>query len=548
MLAFPLSLVERLLALRPRYLHLCLYVAGATMALSMAPFFWFWLIPLTLGPAFIAWRDAPNAAASFWRLWSFTMGFFMAGLYWIGISVTADWQAFWWFLPVPVIGLPALLSFIQAGLTLPFWLISKNRLTTAAVAFIAAWFLVEWTKLWLFTGLPWNLLGYSLAFGPWMTQLAAVGGIWLLSLLVLFGSILPWSFYKASSEQGSLRLLTLASFGAGALAWGSLFAYSAWVLTKAPSYEALTENQPSVALIQPNRAQGVLQTEAQQRSVIDTMKHLTRAAYSLAESKGVRLGAAIWPEAAVPDFVALKPELRQYLAEVVPQGSYLITGAVRAHLSSNDRQPPDNEILYFNSLEILDSTGQIVAHYNKRHLVPFGEYVPLRSYIPWTNSLTGGMIDTTPGRPIRAIKLPSLPSFAPSICYEGIVPDYIIHKQNANADWMLNLTNDGWFGISSGPYQHFAIQRIRAIEERRSLVRVSNPGISGVFDAFGRNGDLIGLNTRSFSLQAIPKRPEMRNIFSLTGNFICLVLALTLLIVFSIFLFIDRIYAINRQG
>jgi apolipoprotein N-acyltransferase len=156
----------------------------------------------------------------------------------------------------------------------------------------------------------------------------------------------------------------------------------------------------------------------------------------------------------------------------------LITGTLRA----NPPPSPVEEI--WNSIEALNERGEIVAQYDKAHLVPFGEYVPFRNLLP-LGKITAGTMDLSAGSGPRTIALPGLPPFAPLVCYEAIFPGAIVEEGDRPA-WMLNVTNDAWYGRSSGPYQHFAIARTRSVEEGLPLVRVANNGISAVIDPLGR--------------------------------------------------------------
>ena len=167
----------------------------------------------------------------------------------------------------------------------------------------------------------------------------------------------------------------------------------------------------------------------------------------------------------------------------------MITGALRAN------PPPAAVSQVWNSVEAVDAQGGIRATYDKAHLVPFGEYVPFSDVLPM-KKITPGAIDISAGPGPRSLNLLGLPSFSPIVCYEAIFPSGIVDREN-RPDWILNVTNDAWYGHSSGPYQHFAIARARAIEEGLPLVRVANNGISGVVDAVGRvvagmNLDTIG--------------------------------------------------------
>jgi apolipoprotein N-acyltransferase len=198
------------------------------------------------------------------------------------------------------------------------------------------------------------------------------------------------------------------------------------------------------------------------------------------------LAAVLWPEAAATFLLERDGPHRAAIATVVPKvgagggpgDAYVITGALRA---SPPAGPPTH---IWNSIEAIDGEGTIRARYDKAHLVPFGEYVPFSDVLPVTK-ITPGSIDLAAGPGPRTLALPGLPTFSPIICYEAIFPGAAVDRQDRPA-WILNLTNDAWYGRSSGPYQHFAIARTRVIEEGLPLVRVANNGITGVVDPVGR--------------------------------------------------------------
>jgi apolipoprotein N-acyltransferase len=234
----------------------------------------------------------------------------------------------------------------------------------------------------------------------------------------------------------------------------------------------------------------------------------------------------IWPETAVPYLLAAEPRLRQELAPLVPPGGYLITGAPRV-----DPQDPEGAI--WNALHALDGRGEVVATYDKAHLVPFGEYTPFRGLLGLAK-LTVGSRDFSAGPGPVALELPGLPAFSPLICYEVIFPGAVTPAAPAAAPgWLLNLTNDAWFGDSSGPYQHFASARIRAVEEGLPLVRAANNGISAVIDSYGRVVDQINLNDRGIIDAELPEAATSRTIYSYAGNHLYFIeLLLTFCVIF----------------
>jgi apolipoprotein N-acyltransferase len=206
----------------------------------------------------------------------------------------------------------------------------------------------------------------------------------------------------------------------------------------------------------------------------------------------------IWPESASPYPLSQVADARALIAQVVPPGGLLLTGGERFDFSQD---PPKA----WNSLFVVDDTGAVRAHYDKRDLVPFGEFMPLRDLLAKVglDKLTPGSLDFQAGSGRTTIALPGLPPFSPLICYETIFPGRVFDP-DARPAWLLNITNDGWFGKSSGPYQHLAMARMRAIEEGLPMVRAANTGISVVVDPWGRERARLDLGETGVLDAALP--------------------------------------------
>jgi apolipoprotein N-acyltransferase len=233
----------------------------------------------------------------------------------------------------------------------------------------------------------------------------------------------------------------------------------------------------------------------------------------------------IWAETAVPYLLAGEPVLRAKIAEIIPEGGLLITGAPR-------RESADDSWRLWNSLHALDETGRVVGTYDKHHLVPFGEYTPLRALLGrlGLSKMAVGASDFSPGPGPVTLALPGLPPVSPLICYEAIFPGSVV-ASGPRPEWLLNITNDAWFGTSSGPYQHFASARIRAVEEGLPLVRVANNGISAVVDSYGRLRAWRGLNEIGTIDAALPKPARSLTLYARFGDILALLL--TMMTVFS---------------
>jgi apolipoprotein N-acyltransferase len=223
-------------------------------------------------------------------------------------------------------------------------------------------------------------------------------------------------------------------------------------------------------------------------------------------SKGVRdVTHLIWPESAFPFLLAREPEALAQIADLLPPGTVLVTGAARAEAPG----PGATLLRAYNSVYVVDDGGSVLSVYDKVHLVPFGEYLPFQALLESVGvmqltKVQGGFV---PGDRRRLLTIPGAPAAIPLICYEIIFSGSIV-APGERPGWLLNVTNDGWFGNSTGPYQHFQQARVRAIEEGLPLVRAANTGISAVVDPFGRILSSLPLGVDGVIDAPLPKRIE----------------------------------------
>jgi apolipoprotein N-acyltransferase len=410
--------------------------------------------------------------------WSFGFGFFLAGLYWIAVSLFTDIAAFWWALPFAVGGLPAMLA-IYTGLALLAYHWIAPRGASRALVLAALWTAAEWLRGHLFTGLPWNLIGYAWSGGfpgaTAMLQTTATTGIYGLGLLTVVAAALPASL--GDPPIGMTRAQRLVPAAAALLLLAMLGGAGAARLAAAQG-----GNVPNVVLrlVQPAIPQSLKWDPAVRESNFQRL-------LALSSSPGAdHVTDIIWPEAAATYFLDRDAPHRDAIAALAPRGGLVITGTLRTDPLP---EPPRH---VWNSLIAINGNADIVAVYDKVHLVPFGEYMPLSSILP-LKKLTAGSIDLSAGPAVHTIELPGLPAAGPLICYEVIFPGDVVDSGH-RPGWLLNVTNDAWFGFSSGPFQHFSIARTRAVEEGLPLVRAANNGISGVIDPYGRVVKRLGLD------------------------------------------------------
>ncbi len=488
------------------------FLSGAVTAAALPPVH---AIPL-LAIAFpvLIWQldGAGRGRTAFARGWWFGFGFFVAGLYWIAHALLTDPARYGWMIPFAVGGLAAYLALFPALAALVAHRFSRPGLGRILV-FAAAWTAGEGLRGVLFTGFPWNPLGNVWTVSSPMLQIAAVIGVYGLGLITVAAAAAPATLAATGRRRwaptvGAAALLAMMYAGGAARLAGASSAVVPGVVLR---------------LVQPNIAQHHKWREDLRAAQFE--KHLSLSV----TPTGRRPTHVIWAETAAPFVVADDLVSRRRMAEVVPEGGFLLTGALRTSRSPVDR------FEVWNSLHAIGRDARVAATYDKFHLVPFGEYVPFRSVLGFTK-LTVGNTDFSAGPGPRSINLDGLPPAGPLICYEAIFPGRVATLDD-RPGWLLNVTNDAWFGISSGPHQHFASARMRAVEEGLPLVRVANTGISGVVDAYGRVTAKLGLGREGVVDANLPVAIADPTPFARWGHTVAWI---ALIIVFSISLIVGR--------
>ena len=438
---------------------------GILSSLALPPVFAFPLLWATL-PLLVWMLDgAKRKRQAFLIGWCFGFGLYAASLYWISNALLVFSDRLWWMVPFAALGLPAGLA-IFTGLA---GLLSRLAAPgpARALAFAAAWVFFEWLRGHVLTGFPWNLLGHAWTGTDAMTQAAAWIGIYGLSALA--SAVLPALAAGAGMRKPSVRRRQAAIALALALP-AAVAASGAFRLTNAPGIGIADVPGIGLRLVQAN----IPQRQKWQRDLRgpNFMRHLELSAADRPDW----VTHLIWPETAAAFFLEDDGPARDAAARIIPAGGHLITGAPRR---------VDEPFSLHNSVVVLDERGAVAATYDKAHLVPFGEYVPFRSVIG-IDKITAGSVDYSPGPGPRTIDLPGLPPFSPLVCYEAIFPGAVVSGTDPRPAWLLNLTNDAWYGKTAGPHQHLTMARLRAVEEGLPLVRVTNTGITAAFDAYGR--------------------------------------------------------------
>jgi apolipoprotein N-acyltransferase len=473
-------------------------VAGALSSFAMAPFnAWpvlFLTFPIAVwqidGAAAGRWRGVPAAALTGW--W-FGLGYFVPGLYWIGYAFLVDAQTFAWLMPFAILGLPAYLAlFMALGFALArlFWTRDASRV----VALAASLTMSEWLRGQALTGFPWNTLGYALSEPLALAQTASLIGLWGLTFLTVAISASPAVLIDGTSRGRK-------PWVAPAMALIVLLAMTVFGTARLSRQPTLMVASTKLRIMQPNLQQDARFNYGAKADVMKKYLALSDRA-SGPQSTGVRdVNILIWPESAFPFFLTREADAMAQIADLLPKGTVLITGSVRA-----PDVPPGTRITRaYNSIYVVDHDGSVLSVYDKLHLVPFGEFLPFQDLMEkigfeQLTRIQGGFI---PGTHRRSMDLPNAPKMLPLICYEAIFPGDVVERGD-RPGWIVNLTNDGWFGISTGPYQHLQQARVRAIEQGLPLVRAANTGISAVIDPLGRVVARLGLGLEGVLDSGLP--------------------------------------------
>nr|WP_298372223.1 apolipoprotein N-acyltransferase [uncultured Halomonas sp.] len=420
-------------------------IAGGLTTLTFSPFELWWLGPVAVILLYIGIHDLTPGQALF-RGWCYGVALFATGTYWIYVSIHDYGYA-----SVPLaVFLTALFAVTLAFFfAIPFWF--YRRFTGRRLAFLSFagfWVLMEVLRTYLFTGFPWLLLGSAHVGSP-LSPLAPLGGVYLLSLVTALTGTLITEFLKR--RWWALAPLTML-----------------WIVPfLLPLQWTTPSEQPTrVALLQGNLPQLMKWSEEGQRRAANTYATLTR-------TQPENIDLIVWPETALPMFQRQAEPLLERIQATLPPNTSLLTGIVQR----------DEEDRYYNAVI---GVGDVEGEYRKEHLVPFGEYMPLESLLRGIiaffdlpmSSFSAGVSDP---EPIRAAGL----SIGSAICYEIIYPDLVAQRAR-NADVLLTISNDTWFGDSIGPLQHMQMARLRALENGRYVLRATSNGVTSIINPEGR--------------------------------------------------------------
>ena len=435
--------------------------------LAFAPLYIFLFVHLSLYYLIIKLSEhRDNYLKSFLYGISFGFGYFLVQLYWISFSLLVDIKVYFWLLPFAIMLIPLACSlFFACGCIGTTFFIRKlkikNRfLITTIFSFCFVGF--EYLRGLIF---PWSIFSYTVAFSDTLSQIFSILNIYIFDfILILFFSLLfvffdyknkKFYFLKENKYYMIFYFLIV------------IFVVSYGIIRL--KHAETKKFNLNIRMVQANIPQTLKWDKEEAENILDEYIKLST------KDNFDKTDVIIWSESSIP-YILTKYSILSKKFDIL-KDKILITGAVRGEFKTGFLNKIWNSFFVFRDNKILD-------FYDKVILVPFGEYIPFSKYIPFIKKITAGNIDFSKGTGNKTINIGRI-KISPIICYEIAFPNHIMNKKDP-PDLIVNLTNDGWFGKSSGPYQHLVLAKIRAIENKTPIIRVSNSGISAYIDEYGR--------------------------------------------------------------
>ena len=487
--------------------------AGLLASLSVAPLHGWPILLISLSALIFlvdAARTAPRPILDGALVgWLFGVGLCLPAYTWIANPFYVEAEKYAFLAPVAMFGMAALMALFvcfSVAVATRFW--TQNW--TRALVLGAAWSAGELLRGYILTGFPWNLIVYSWADQITAVQLASVFGPYGLGLIFVALCALPAVVLKPFVDGRSVHMgphafdhVSLRVLGAAIGGFVVIFAYG---LLRFPLAAPLvSSDQTFVRLINPN-------VEQRLKFLPNGETRLFEQALGLGQtSSDSSVDLIVWPEATTSFDLSSSPAAQQYIGEMLRGDQLLLAGSSRVVVD------PTSQYRFHNSLQVYDTRGDLHDVYDKSHLVPFGEYVPVKWFFNAIGfeQLTRARGALTPGAGLRTVKPYGAPSFSPLICYEAIFPGHVVGDERP--DFLLNVSDDSWFGKAWGPRQHFVSARMRTIEEGLPMVRAANQGVTAVIDPLGRIVEQLGPYDEGGITAPIPP-PLSPTLYALLGD------------------------------
>ncbi|WP_455478776.1 apolipoprotein N-acyltransferase [Bartonella sp. B10] len=453
------------------------FVCGAFTSFALPPFYLTPICFLTF-PIFVILLDGISTIQNNKkRLLTYTLscgifgfGYFICSLWWLSNALLTDPVTFGWMIPFAIFGPPIYLSlyWLVAGFIVGLlWTKGISRFFVLAFALG----LVEWLRAILFTGFPWNALGYTAMPTPMLMQSNAIIGLYGMNILVVLVYSLPTVLLTDEKKLSALSIcLSLILFHSG---------FGFYRLNTAPDITDYKKSNYWVRIIQPSIQQDSKLSNTTPEDIFSTHINLS---VMPTNDQDPQPDFIIWPEASIPYIFNNSPALTERISSFLKPEQWAIVGAVRM---SNDSS--NTKAQYFNTIVVINANGDILNTSDKLHLVPFGEYLPYQNLFNkiGLRALSDNIGGYSAASVRKTVIIPNGFSYLPLICYEAIFPNEMTFK-GPSPQAMINVTNDAWFGATPGPYQHFQQTQLRAVELGIPLIRAANNGISAVIDSYGR--------------------------------------------------------------
>lgn len=499
-----------------KFRSLLVFLAGSFMALAMPPTAWWPLLFVGLS-VFYFMLSRTTGWRSFLTGWLFGLGYFLFGLYWIGNALLVPGNDFKWVWPLAILGLPVGLSIFTGLAALSATKLADLKTWRGYGVFVVCLMLSEWLRGTILSGFPWNLYGYAWTNVLPMVQSVSIFGAYGLSLISVLWAVLP-GFLLISKPS---RLVVQACIAVILISMAGLYGWGAYHLKANPTRE---RDDIIIRIVQPNISQ---EDKLSGRNIAQNVRHMVDQSIAIPFTPN-KTYAIIWPETAISDYVMQDSGAINFIkSSLMPDkdkdmNRFLISGTLRHETNEA------GETRYYNSIVTYDRNLMPVDHSDKSHLVPFGEYIPFKDIIPLQPFVR--FAGFTSGGGVKTQTVESLPAFSGLICYEVIFPGAAT-TNNPYPEWIVTVTNDGWYGDSPGPYQHLGMAIFRAVEQGIPMVRSANTGISTVVDPQGRSLQKIGYGISSVADIALPYPATRKTFFSNCGNtlFLCALLLIAAL-------------------
>ena len=473
-------------------------VLGASLTLGHAPVSIPWVVFLALPPLVLLLHTAKGGWSAAWTGWAAAFGYFVTGLHWMGHAFLVDPERYGWLLIPGVTALPAFLGLFWA---LAFWLawrVRGARPVGTALVLAGLLTLAEFARSNILTGFPWALPAYVWGDLPPMQLVAWIGPFGLTLATLFIGSLPGLAVVRGTAVAAVLAL------GAGGVIWAVGF-------VRVPAEIAYAADAPVIRVVQPNAPQHLKWAPGHRETYY---QRLIDATGQPADGQLGPPDAVLWPEASVYYVPAATPtEVARISAAA--GSAWVLLGAVHGEVTADGDR-------WTNALVTISPDGKIGPRYDKHHLVPFGEYLPFR---PIFDALGVSQFairgDLQPGPGPRTMTIGALPPFSPLICYEAIFPNDVVG--DTRPAWLVQPTNDAWFGNWAGPFQHYVQARFRAVEQGLPIVRAANTGISALVGPHGREVEAIGLDRYAHFDARLPS-PLPATLYARTGDWVAVIL------------------------